>query len=99
MTPGEGDRMYFFVTRLVRWDHRSALRAFCDVSVDQELLIKGIRVVEGRHGPFVSMPRQKSKDEKWHDVVVPLTRETKLELSRIILEAFQNGNGGGHNGR
>jgi stage V sporulation protein G len=90
--------MYFFVTRLVKWNHHSALRAFCDVSVDHELLIKGIRVVEGRRGPFVSMPRQKAADDKWREVVVPLTPETKVELSRVILDAFQKANGGGHNG-
>jgi len=94
--------MYFFVTRLVRWNHDSALRAFCDVSIDKQLLIKGIRVVDGRHGPFVSMPRHKTAEDKWRDVVVPLTHETKIKLSRIILEAFQNvqhANGGGHNGK
>ena len=81
--------MYFFVTRLVRWNAGSALRAFCDVSIDQQLLIKGIRVIEGRKGMFVSMPRQKTKEDRWFDVVVPLTKETKGELSRIILEEFQ----------
>ena len=94
--------MYFFVTRLVRWNQHSTLRAFCDVSIDKQLLIKGIRVIDGRHGPFVSMPRHKTAEDKWRDIVVPLTHETKTELSRIILEAFQNvqhTNGGGHNGK
>ena len=43
------------------------------------------------------MPRQQSKDERWHDVVVPLTRETKVEIARVILEAFQ-ANGAETNG-
>lgn len=80
--------MYFFVTRFVRWDGGGSLKAFCDVAVDRRLLIKGIRVVEGRNGTFVSMPRQQSKDERWHDVVVPLTNDTKIEIARIILDAF-----------
>ncbi len=81
--------MFFFVTRLVKWNNNGALKAFCDLAVDHRLLIKGIRVVAGRKGAFVSMPRQQSKDERWHDVVVPLTRETKVEIARVILEAFQ----------
>ena len=80
--------MDFFVTRFVRWDGRGSLKAFCDITVDQQLLIKGIRIVEGRQGPFVSMPRQQMKDQKWYDVVVPMTRDTRIELSRTILEAF-----------
>ena len=88
---GEGvpEAMYFCVMRFVRWSAGGALKAFCDVAVDRRLLIKGIRVVEGRHGHFVSMPRVQNKDERWREVIVPLTRETKTELSRIILEEFQ----------
>jgi DNA-binding cell septation regulator SpoVG len=83
--------MYFCVTRVVKWYHHTALKAFCDVAVDRELLIRGIRVVEGRHGVFVGMPRQKMNGSKqWHEVVVPLTRETKIELARVILKAFQH---------
>ena len=81
--------MFFFVTRLVKWSGNGALKAFCDLAVDHRLLIKGIRVVKGRKGAFVSMPRQQNKDQRWHDVVVPLTRETKVEIARVILEAFQ----------
>ena len=89
--------MDFFVTRFVKWHRDTALKAFCDVSIDHELLIKGIRIVEGRQGPFVSMPRQQSKEQqKWHDVVIPLTPETKVELARVILQAFyQNSRKGG----
>ena len=82
--------MYFIVTRCVQWDQGTALKAFCDVAVDQRLLIKGIRVIEGRAGVFVSMPRTQNKEQEWRDVVVPLTKETKLELMRVILEAFYN---------
>ncbi|MBI3011410.1 MAG: septation protein SpoVG family protein [Candidatus Omnitrophica bacterium] len=81
--------MYFLITRFVKWDGDSALKAFCDIAIDHQLLIRGIRVIEGRKGTFVSMPRQQSKDQRWYDVVVPLTRETKVELSRVILEEFQ----------
>ncbi|MBI3021631.1 MAG: septation protein SpoVG family protein [Candidatus Omnitrophica bacterium] len=81
--------MYFLITRFVKWDGDSALKAFCDIAIDQQLLIRGIRVIAGRKGAFVSMPRQQSKDRRWYDVVVPMTRETKVELSRVILEEFQ----------
>lgn len=81
--------MYFLITRFVKWDGDSALKAFCDIAIDHQLLIRGIRVIEGRKGTFVSMPRQQSKDRRWYDVVVPMTRETKVELSRVILEEFQ----------
>ncbi len=81
-------RFSFTITRFVTYDNPGPLKAFCDVVFGQHLLIKGIRVIEGRHGPFVSMPRQQNRLGKWYDSVVPLTKETKEELGRIVLEAF-----------
>jgi len=78
------------ITRFVRHDGGGALKAFCDVLVGEHLLIKGIRVVEGRLGPFVSMPRQQNKDGRWFDSVVPMTKGMKAELSRVVLDAYRN---------
>lgn len=78
------------ITRFVRFENEGSLKAFCDVAIDRRLLIKGIRVVEGRNGPFVSMPRQQGRSGKWYDSVVPLTRDMKAELSRVVLQAFQS---------
>ncbi len=75
------------VTRVIRCAGAGALKAFCDVAVG-ELLIKGVRVIEGRRGPFVRMPRQQSKNGTWYDSVVPLSNETQAEISRVVLETF-----------
>ena len=84
-----GGMVEFSITRLVKWSEQGALKPFCDVAVDGHLVIKGIRVVQGRHGLFVSMPRQQDKQARWHDVVILMSQEAKQELSRVILEAFQ----------
>ncbi len=81
--------MQLTVTRFVKYGGEGALKAFCDVAIGDVVLIKGVRIIEGRTGHFVSMPRQQSKDGKWYDSVVPLKRETKLELCKIVLNAFQ----------
>jgi stage V sporulation protein G len=80
--------MYFALVRLVTWNGNGSLKAFCDLSVDRRLLIRGIRVVEGRQGPFVSMPRVKDRDQRWRDVVMPMTKETRMEMVHVILDAF-----------
>ncbi len=81
--------MSFTITRFVKFDGDGALKAFCDVSVKDILLIKGVRVIIGRNGPFVSMPRQQGRNGKWYDSVVPLTKETRLKLIQAVLEAFE----------
>lgn len=76
------------VKRLVRFDGEGSLKAYCDLSIGEAFLIKGLRVVEGKNGLFVSMPRQQGKDNKWYDNVVALTTEAKKEVGRVVLEAY-----------
>ena len=77
------------VKRLVKFDGDGSLKAYCDVAIGDLFLIKGLRVVEGKKGLFVSMPRQQGKDGKWYDNVVALTTESKNEVGRVVLEAYQ----------
>jgi len=77
------------VDRLNRFEGEGTARAFCDLSISGSLLIKGIRVVEGKNGLFVSMPRQQGKDGKWYSTVMPLTEEAKQQISEAVLNAYQ----------
>ena len=77
------------ITRLILFDGEGPLRAFCDVAVGDLLLVKGVRVIEGRQGLFVSMPRQQSKDGTWYDSVVPLSGRMRMEISQMVLETFE----------
>ena len=78
------------VKRLVKFDGEGALKAYCDLAIGETFLIKGLRVVEGKNGLFVSMPRQQGKDAKWYDMVVALTKEIKTEVGRVVLGAYQH---------
>ena len=77
------------VKRMVRFDGEGSLKAFCDLAIGEMLLVKGLRVVEGKKGLFVSMPRQQGKDAKWYESVVALTKEAKDEISRVVLESYR----------
>ena len=77
------------VKRMVRFDGEGSLKAFCDLAIGERFLIKGLRVIEGKKGLFVSMPRQQGKDAKWYDTVAMLTKEVGAEVTRVVLEAYQ----------
>lgn len=79
------------LTRFVRFQSEGALQAFCDIALGDLVLIKGVRVVEGKTGPFVTMPRQLSNTGKWYDNVVFLSQEIKDEVERIVLAAYNVG--------
>ena len=76
------------VSRIHKLDGAGAIKAFADVSIADAFIIKGVRVMEGKEGLFVAMPREEGKDGKWYSVVIPLTREVKDEIERIVLEAY-----------
>lgn len=78
------------VLRMHRLDSDSNLKAFADVSFAGVFIVKGIRVIEGKNGLFVSMPSAKGKDGKWHDRAHPLTKEFRETLSEIVLAAYEN---------
>lgn len=81
----------FEVSRLHKLDGAGATKAFCDLSVNDALIIVGIRVVESEKGLFVAMPREEGKDGKWYNTVIPLKRETKNEIEKVVLEAYGEG--------
>ena len=77
------------VQRMVRFDGDGSLKAFCDLAIGELFVIKGLRVINGRKGMFVSMPRQQGKDTRWYDVVEPLTKDVKQEVERVVLSAYE----------
>ena len=46
------------VVRISRLNSDGPVKAFCDVSLFDALVIKGLRVVDGKKGRFVGMPRE-----------------------------------------
>ena len=76
------------VARIHKLDGSGATKAFCDLSVLDSFVVKGLRVVEGEKGLFVSMPSEAGKDGKWYSTVIPLKREVKDAIDKLVLEAY-----------
>ena len=76
------------VSRIHKVDGDEHLKAFVDISVNG-VVIKGLRVVNGSKGLFVSMPRHQGKDGKWYETVYPSTQEIRQELNDLVLAAFE----------
>lgn len=76
------------VARMYKFDNGSNLKAFADVIIG-EVLVKGIRIVEGERGLFVSLPKSQGKDGKWYPTVTLVDKSMQSELQSIVLEAYQ----------
>ena len=77
------------VKRMVVFNGEGSLKAFCDLAIGEMFLIRGVRVIEGKQGLFVSMPRQQGKDGKWYETVAMLSKEVNTEVKKVVLEEYQ----------
>lgn len=75
------------VAQMRRLEGDRKTKAFCDVAVSG-FVIRGFRVVDGKRGLFVGMPRQQGKDGKWYDTVQLPDEQIRMGLSELILEAY-----------
>lgn len=53
----------------------SKTKAFVDLELDGTLVIKGLTLVEGKEGIFLSFPSKKGKDGKYYNSVYSLDKE------------------------
>jgi stage V sporulation protein G len=79
------------VVRIFKLNEGGALKAFVDLNIDDLLLIKGLRVVQGQQGLFVSMPQEQGKDHRWYETVRCMTEEIKEQLTNTVLAAYNEG--------
>ena len=79
------------ISRFRKFQGDGSLRGYADIAVEGKILIKGIRIVEGNKGIFVSMPREQGKDGKWYDQVQVLDEGLRSQLSQMVLAAYENG--------
>lgn len=66
----------------------SIVKAFVDINY-YGLVIKGLRIVEGRNGTFISYPREKGKDNNWYDLCYPDNITLKTEIEQVIMEEWK----------
>lgn len=50
--------------------------------------VTGIRIVEGKNGPFVALPNTKDREGNYKDIAFPTTKVGRAELSAAVLDAY-----------
>jgi stage V sporulation protein G len=78
------------IARIYRLETDGAMKAFVDVIIDNALIIKAFRIIEGKNGLFVSYPKDQGKDKRWYDIVRPITKEAQEQLSKALIDAYVN---------
>ena len=78
----------FTQIRIARME-KDSLRAIASVKVLDAVYLTGLRVIEGKHGLFVSMPNRKTNGGEYQDIYFPASKEMRNELTRVILESYE----------
>ncbi len=66
------------------------LRAVVSITIDNDIAIHDIKVIEGPARLFVAMPSRKEENGTFRDIVHPISLTARKSLEDSILEAYRN---------
>ncbi len=64
------------------------IKAFANVRFGGCLTVRGVKVVKGKNGVFVSLPSNPGKDGRWFNVV-EVDDDMKHELESKVLDSYE----------
>lgn len=70
----------------------SKTKAFIDLELDGTLVIKGLTLVEGEYGLFLSFPSKKGKDGQYYNFVYSLDKEWRNLLQDACIKKYKECN-------
>ena len=65
------------------------LRAFVNVTIDGDFVVRGLKIIYGPNGYFVSMPSRKQMDGTHRDICHPINNHSRETLEQAVLRAYE----------
>jgi stage V sporulation protein G len=65
------------------------LKAFVNITFDNSFVVRGLKVIYGNSGYFVSMPSRKRPDGTHQDIAHPINNVARRLIEEMVLEAYQ----------
>ena len=69
--------------------NENKLKAFVNVTFDNQFVVRGLKIISGKDGYFVSMPSRRLPYGKYQDIAHPISREARHFLEIKVLEAYE----------
>lgn len=67
---------------------KSNLLAYAQIELNDDFVVTGLKVLDGRNGEFVVFPSEQWKDEEYHDIAFPITKEAREMICNAVLDAY-----------
>lgn len=74
------------------YNGNSKTKAFIDLELDDTLVIKGLTLVDGNDGLFLSFPSKKGKDGNYYNSVYSLDKEWSNRLQDACIKKYKECN-------
>lgn len=61
--------------------------AIANVTIDNDFVIGGVKLLEGSKGAFIAMPQRKTSTGEYKDIVFPLSGELRQRIFDAVVDA------------
>jgi len=65
------------------------LKGFANVTFDNAFIVRGMKIISGQTGYFISMPSRRRTDGTYQEIAHPITPEFRKHVEEEILKAYQ----------
>ena len=65
------------------------LKAFVNITFDHAFVVRGLKIIHGNKGLFISMPSRRRRDGTYQDIAHPINLEMRRQLEQMIMEAYE----------
>lgn len=65
------------------------LKAFVNITFDDQFVVRGLKVIKGSNGYFISMPSRKMPDGSFRDIAHPINKEFRDLVEKVVIEKYQ----------
>ncbi len=70
------------------FDGNDRLSALLSVTLDNELVIHDVKIINGDGRTFIAMPSKRDSSGAYHDIVHPITSDARHGLESQVLELY-----------
>ena len=71
-------------------DKLDRLKAYVDITLDESLVIHGLKLMQGEQGLFVAMPSRKRRNEEYKDIVHPICPDLRNYITKVVEEKYNS---------
>lgn len=76
--------------RIRKINQTSNMKAIISVTLDDEIVIHDIKIIEGEKGLFVAMPSRKIATGEFKDIAHPINASSRNKLQESIIAKYED---------